>query len=152
IDADVSQGQPYFFMKFVQDGVPIDVYCRQNGLSIKEQLQLFRKVCEAVAHAHRKLVVHRDLKPANILIGSDGTPRLLDFGVAKILDPMHRGSAQAAPSTRVLMGTERYFSPEQARREPVDTSTDFSTDIYSLGVILYELLVGADPYDLERHS
>ena len=148
IDADVSQGQPYFVMDFVEDGLPIDVYCRGKTLSVKERLRLFRNVCEAVSYAHRKLVVHRDLKPANILISPDGTPRLLDFGVAKILDPAHRGSGQAAPSTRVLIGTERYFSPEQARREPVDTSTD----IYSLGVILYELLTGADPYNLANHE
>jgi serine/threonine protein kinase/tetratricopeptide (TPR) repeat protein len=149
IDADVGQGgQPYFVMEFVQEGLPIDAYCRQNGLSVKEILLLFRKVCDAVAYAHRKLVVHRDLKPGNILIGSDGAPRLLDFGVAKILDPAHRGSTQSAQSTRVLVGTERYFSPEQARREPVDTSTD----IYTLGVILYELLAGVDPYDLAHHT
>ncbi len=148
IDADVSAGQPYFVMEFVQDGLPIDVYCQENALSIRDRLVLFRKVCEAVAYAHRKLVVHRDLKPANILISTDGTPRLLDFGVAKILDPAHRGSDQVAASTRVLIGTERYFSPEQARREPVDTFTD----VYSLGVVLYELLAGTDPYDLARHE
>ena len=144
IDADVCEGQPYFVMEYVQDGLPIDQYCQEKALSVKERLVLFRKIGEAVSYAHRKLVVHRDLKPANILIAPDGTPRLLDFGVAKILDPSHRGSGQAAQSTRVLIGTERYFSPEQARREPVDTSTD----IYSLGVVLYELLSGTDPYDL----
>jgi serine/threonine protein kinase len=149
IDAGVSRdGQAYLVMDFVEDGLPIDAYCRERGLSIKDCLKLFRNVCDAVAYAHRKLVVHRDLKPSNILVTKDSTPRLLDFGVAKILDPVHRGGAQAAASTNVLVGTERYFSPEQARREPVDTSTD----IYSLGVILYELLVGTDPYDLEHHS
>jgi eukaryotic-like serine/threonine-protein kinase len=148
IDAGVSQeGQPYLVMDYVDDAVPIDVYCREHELSVKDRLLLFRNVCEAVAYAHRKLVVHRDLKPSNILVTKDGTPRLLDFGVAKILDPIHRGAAQAARSTYVLMGTERYFSPEQVRREPVDTSTD----VYTLGVILYELLVGTDPYDLEHH-
>jgi eukaryotic-like serine/threonine-protein kinase len=148
IDAGVSrEGQPYLVMDYVDDAVPIDVYCGEHELSVKDRLQLFRNVCEAVAYAHRKLVVHRDLKPSNILVTKDGTPRLLDFGVAKILDPIHRGGAQAASSTYVLMGTERYFSPEQVRREPVDTSTD----IYTLGVILYELLVGTDPYDLEHH-
>jgi eukaryotic-like serine/threonine-protein kinase len=149
IDAGVSrEGQPYLVMDYVDDAVPIDVYCSGHELSIKDRLLLFRNVCEAVAYAHRKLVVHRDLKPSNILVTKDGTPRLLDFGVAKILDPIHRGGAQAASSTYVLMGTERYFSPEQVRREPVDTSTD----IYTLGVILYELLVGTDPYDLEHHQ
>jgi eukaryotic-like serine/threonine-protein kinase len=149
IDAGLSkEAQPYLVMEYVDEALPIDAYCDQRALSIKERLLLFRKVCEAVSYAHRKLVVHRDLKPSNILVTKDGTPRLLDFGVAKILDPIHRGGAQAAASTNVLMGTERYFSPEQARREPVDTSTD----IYSLGVVLYELLVGGDPYELERHS
>jgi eukaryotic-like serine/threonine-protein kinase len=149
IDAGVSQeGQAYLVMDFVDDALAIDTYCTERKLSVKEKLQLFCKVCEAVAHAHRKLIVHRDLKPGNILVARDGTPRLLDFGVAKILDPTHRGSAQAASSTLLLVGTERYFSPEQARREPVDTATD----IYTLGVILYELLVGTDPYDLESHK
>ncbi|HEX3746768.1 MAG TPA: serine/threonine-protein kinase [Bryobacteraceae bacterium] len=148
IDADVNQGQPYFVMEYVQDGLPIDVYCRQKALSVKDRLALFRKVCEAISYAHRKLVVHRDLKPANILIAPDGTPRLLDFGIAKILDPARRGNPLAAQSTRVLMGTERYFSPEQARRESVDTATD----IYSLAVVLYELLTGTDPYDLARRN
>ncbi len=149
IDAGLSRdGQPYLVMDYVDDALPIDVYCRGKELSVKDRLQLFRKVCEAVAYAHRKLVVHRDLKPSNILVTKDGTPRLLDFGIAKILDPIHRSGAQAASSTYVLIGTERYFSPEQVRREPVDTSTD----IYTLGVILYELLVGTDPYDLEHHK
>jgi eukaryotic-like serine/threonine-protein kinase len=149
IDAGLSaEGQPYLVMDYVDDALPIDVYCREKDLSVKDRLLLFQKVCEAVAYAHRKLVVHRDLKPSNILVTKDGSPRLLDFGVAKILDPIHRSGAQVASSTYVLIGTERYFSPEQVRREPVDTSTD----IYTLGVILYELLVGADPYDLEHHQ
>jgi eukaryotic-like serine/threonine-protein kinase len=149
IDAGLSaEGQPYLVMDYVDDALPIDVYCREKDLSVKDRLLLFQKVCDAVAYAHRKLVVHRDLKPSNILVTKDGSPRLLDFGVAKILDPIHRSGAQAASSTYVLIGTERYFSPEQVRREPVDTSTD----IYTLGVILYELLVGADPYDLEHHK
>lgn len=148
IDAGLTrEGQAYLVMDFVEDGLPIDVYCREQEISVKDCLVLFRNVCEAVSYAHRKLVVHRDMKPGNILVTKDGTPRLLDFGVAKILDPVHRSGAQAASSTNVSVGTLRYFSPEQARQEPVDTSTD----IYSLGLIIYELLVGTDPYDLERH-
>lgn len=147
IDAGVTrEGQPYLVMEFVEDAEPIDVYCRDRGLPVRECLKLFQMVCEAVAHAHQKLIIHRDLKPENILVTKDGVPHLLDFGVAKILDPIHRSGERAAASTNVLVGTERYFSPEQARREPVDTTTD----IYSLGVILYELLTGADPYELHR--
>jgi serine/threonine protein kinase len=147
IDAGVTlEGQPYLVMEFVENAKPIDLYCRDNGLSARECLGLFQRVCEAVAHAHQKLIVHRDLKPENILVTDDGLPHLLDFGVAKILDPIHRSGDRAAPSTNVLVGTQRYLSPEQARREPVDTTTD----IYSLGVILYELLTGADPYELDR--
>jgi serine/threonine protein kinase len=147
IDAGLTrEGQAYLVMDFVEDALPIDVYCREREIPVKDCLLLFRNVCQAVSYAHRKLVVHRDLKPGNILVTKDGTPRLLDFGVAKILDPVHRSGAQAASSTNVSVGTLRYFSPEQARRETVDTSTD----IYSLGLILYELLVGTDPYDLEH--
>ncbi len=110
IDAGVTpEGQPYLVMEVVEDALPIDDYCAQH--SLKECLLLFRKVCEAVAYAHRKLVVHRDLKPGNILVTKDGTPRLLDFGVAKILDPIHRGTDEAAHSTNMLIGTERYWSP-----------------------------------------
>lgn len=147
IDAGLSrEGQAYLVMDFVDDALPIDVYCRERALSVKDCLRLFRNVCEAVSYAHRKLIVHRDLKPSNILVTKEGTPRLLDFGVAKILDPIHRGATQAAASTNIQIGTLRYFSPEQARLEPVDTSTD----IYSLGLVLYELLAGVDPYDLTR--
>jgi len=144
IDAGLSsEGQPYLVMEFIENALPIDGYCREHRLPVKDILLLFRKVCEAVAYAHRKLVVHRDLKPANILVTAEGAPHLLDFGIARILDPTHRAGNEAPPSIGILLGTERYFSPEQARREPLDTATD----IYSLGVILYELLVGADPYD-----
>ncbi len=149
IDAGLSaDGQAYLVMEYVEDASPIDVYCERHRFTVRDRLLLFRKVCDAVAYAHRKLVVHRDLKPANILVTADGTPRLLDFGVAKILDPAHRGAVQAASSTNVLVGTARYFSPEQARCEPVHTASD----IYSLGVILYQLLTGADPYDLDPRS
>jgi serine/threonine protein kinase len=144
IDAGLSsEEQPYLVMEFIEKALPIDSYCRDHRLPVKDILLLFRRVCEAVSYAHRKLVVHRGLKPANILVTADGAPHLLDFGIARILDPTHRAGDEAPPSIGILLGTERYFSPEQARREPLDTATD----IYSLGVILYELLVGADPYN-----
>ncbi|HEY3741727.1 MAG TPA: protein kinase [Bryobacteraceae bacterium] len=146
IDGGVTeQGQPFLVMELVENGEPLDVYCRQRQLSLEQTLSLFQKVCEGVFYAHQRMVVHRDLKPANILVTPDGLPHLLDFGVAKILDPSHRSTGEAAHSSHVLLGTERYFSPEQARMEPLDQSTD----IYSLGLILYELLTGTDPYDFE---
>jgi serine/threonine protein kinase len=147
IDAGVTtEGQPYLVMEFMEDAKPIDTYCREDRLAVADCLRLFQRICEAVAYAHQRMIVHRDLKPENILVTRDGLPHLLDFGVAKILDPIHRSGDRLAPSTNVLVGTQRYFSPEQAKREPVDTTTD----IYSLGVILYELLTGTDPYNLDR--
>ena len=133
---------PYFVMELV-DGVPIDRYCRQQDLSIRERLRLFQKVCSAVQFAHRNLVVHRDLKPNNVLITSDGEPKLLDFGIAKLLDDgMAAMTLDTAPGHGAM--TPRYASPEQIRLEPVTTASD----VYSLGVLLYELLTGRTPYRL----
>ena len=130
IDGGVTEdGQPYLVMQLVENGEPLDTYCRKHQCSMNQRLVLFQKICEAVSYAHKNLVVHRDLKPGNILVTPDGTPHLLDFGVAKILDPVHRAGSEAAHSSHVLLGTERYFSPEQARMETLDQSTD----IYSLG-------------------
>jgi len=136
-DAGISaEGVPYFVMEYV-DGVPIDQYCDSHRLRTKERLKLFETVCESVQYAHRHLVVHRDLKPANILVSADGIPKLLDFGVAKILDPWGSGLVEATHSLLNPM-TPGYASPEQARGEKVTTASD----IYSLGVVLYELLTG----------
>ena len=131
---------PYFVMEYVE-GEPIDRYCRTRGLSIAERLALFRRVCSTVQFAHQNLVIHRDLKPGNILITADGHPRLLDFGIAKLLDD---SLAASAVETELGQGpmTLRYASPEQIRLEPVTTASD----VYSLGVLLYELLTGLDPY------
>src|SRR5262249_10338713 len=102
-------GLPYFVMEFV-DGEPITTYCRRHGLAVSEKLKLFRKVCSAVQHAHQKLVVHRDLKPSNILITEDGTPKLLDFGIAKLLSP-DPSRAQTRTETALRLMTPEYASP-----------------------------------------
>src|SRR5713226_3949372 len=135
-----SDGVPFFVMEYV-DGVPIDEYCRRRELRTEEILQLFRTVCDGVAFAHRKLVVHRDLKPSNILVTEDGTPKLLDFGIAKLLDP-ETGEKSEHTVTMLGVMTPDYASPEQVRGEQVTTATD----VYSLGVLLYELLSGHRPH------
>ncbi len=132
-------GIPYLVMEYV-DGVPIDQYCRTHGLAIRERLQLFCRVCDAVSHAHRNLVVHRDLKPSNILIAEDGTPKLLDFGIARLIaDDGPSGMPLTMTGMRML--TPEYASPEQVRGEPITTAAD----VYSLGVLLFELLTGQRP-------
>jgi serine/threonine protein kinase/tetratricopeptide (TPR) repeat protein len=132
-------GRPYFVMEYVE-GKPIVAYCRAHKLELPAVLDLFRKVCDAVSCAHRNLVVHRDLKASNILVATDGSPRLLDFGIAKLLDPQSR-TEDTAPAGR--MCTLDCASPEQIRGESVTTSTD----IYSLGILLFELIAGKAPWD-----
>jgi serine/threonine-protein kinase len=135
-----EDGRPYLVMEHV-DGVPIDAYCRDRDLSTDERIRLFAKVCGAVQHAHRNLVVHRDLKPSNVLVTAEGEPKLLDFGIAKVLDP--GGAAAGATMTQDRRFTPHYASPEQARGELITTATD----VYSLGALLYELLTGTRPHD-----
>ncbi len=134
---ETDDGSPFLVLEFV-DGQPITDYCAK--LDRTARLHLFLKVCEAVEHAHRNLVVHRDLKPANILVTATGEPKLLDFGIAKLLDP---GSSQTQTGFAAL--TPDYASPEQVRGEPITTASD----VYSLGVILYQLLTGRKPYALD---
>ncbi len=131
-----ADGRPFFVMDHVE-GHPIDVYCRERGLSIEARLRLFLFVCEAVAYAHRGLVVHRDLKPGNILVTSGGIPKLLDFGVAKLLTP-DSGGAFTRTASPVLPLTPEYASPEQWKALPVTTAID----VFALGSVLYELLSG----------
>ena len=134
------QGLPYLVMEFV-DGEPIDSYCDQQKLTIPERLLLFRKVCDAVAYAHRRLVVHRDLKPQNILVDEAGAPILLDFGIAKLLAPEEFGLAEEVTQTGYRPMSPAYASPEQVRGDELGTPSD----IYSLGILLYEILTGHRP-------
>ena len=131
-----EDGRPYLVMEYIE-GTPITEYAEQHKLSIRERLGLFRTVCLAVQFAHQNLVVHRDLKPGNILVTPDGTPKLLDFGIAKLLEP-----DADVTLTSVRLMTPECASPEQVRGQPITTASD----IYSLGVLLYHLLTGESPY------
>lgn len=136
-----ADGLPYFVMEYVE-GDEIRKYAVNNGLGLKDRLGLFQKVCSAVASAHQKLIVHRDIKPTNILVTSDGDPKLLDFGIAKLISPDWDPDAGESTLTQFRIMTPEYASPEQIAGEPTTTSTD----VYSLGVVLYELLTGHRPY------
>jgi len=147
-DAGVTdEGMPFFAMEYIE-GLDLDAYCESHRLSIEERLTLFRKVCDAVHYAHQNLVVHRDLKPGNIIVTEDGQPKLLDFGIAKLINPdLGKVSGDpTAPEFRVM--TPEYASPEQVRGNPITTASD----VYSLGVMLYELLSGHAPYQLSSRA
>lgn len=142
-----EDGRHYLVMEYV-DGVPIDRYCAEQNLNVPQRLELFLKVCDAVHFAHRNLVVHRDLKPSNILVDSDGEPKLLDFGIAKLLRPesFPQTVLPTAPGWRAM--TPEYASPEQVQGKLITTASD----VYSLAVVLYQLLTGRRPYRLESRS
>jgi serine/threonine-protein kinase len=145
LDAGVSgAGQPYLVLEYV-DGQPIDAYVKERQLPQAALLQLFQQVLAAVGHAHANLVVHRDLKPSNILVTGDGRVKLLDFGIAKLLD-VESGDVLTSEGSRAL--TPRYAAPEQVRGEPLSTATD----VYALGVLLYLLLSGRHPTAPERST
>jgi len=131
-----DDGIPYLVMELIE-GEPIDRYCDEHKLSVTERLRLFRQVCVAVHYAHQRLVIHRDIKPSNVMVTKEGEPKLLDFGIAKIVSPIHD-----AQTTFTLAMTPEYASPEQIRGEAITTATD----VYSLGVVLYQLLTGRSPY------
>ena len=142
-----ADARPYLVMEWV-DGAPITEYCRSRNLLLRRRLELFLSVCHAVAHAHGNLVVHRDLKPSNILITPEGVPKLLDFGIAKIVSPDTSPDGAAMTMAGALALTPEYASPEQVRGEPATTATD----IYSLGAVLYELLSAARPHRFETRT
>src|SRR3984885_10487144 len=137
----LADGTPWFVMEYV-DGLQLTEYCRQRKCSIDQRLRLFHAVCEAVLYAHQNAVIHRDLKPSNILVKNDGSVRLLDFGIAKQIDGADAPADQTRTALRLM--TPAYASPEQIRGERVG----IQTDVYSLGVILYELLAERLPFDL----
>ncbi len=142
-----DEGIPYLVMELIE-GQPITEYCAKHELAFRARLQLFLQVCAAVHYAHQHLIIHRDIKPQNVLVTPDGTPKLLDFGIAKILDADSSQPSLTATITGFRLLTPRYASPEQIRGEPMTTATD----VYSLGVVLYELLTGLSPYDLANVS
>jgi serine/threonine-protein kinase len=147
LDAGISEdSQPYLALEYV-DGEPITDWCRARALALDARLRLFLQTCEAVSHAHANLIVHRDLKPSNILVTPLDEVRLLDFGIAKLLDLGELAPDQTRTGLRTAF-TLHYAAPEQIRGEPVTTMTD----VYSLGVVLYELLTDARPYRLKRQS
>src|SRR5205085_11658989 len=141
-----AEGLPYFVMEYVE-GLPIDEYCNAHALSVSERLKLFREVCSAVSYAHRHLVIHRDIQRCNILVTLEGVPKLLDFGIAKILQ-QGETAGPLATMTAVRRMTPEYASPEQVRGEPMTTASD----VYSLGVVLYELLTRQFPYRFASQS
>jgi non-specific serine/threonine protein kinase/serine/threonine-protein kinase len=140
-----EDGLPYFVMEYVE-GDPITAFCKRRNLSVPERLRLFRTVCAAVHFAHQNLVVHRDLKPGNILVTTKGIPKLLDFGIAKLLNPEQAPLPTEMTVAGLRLFTPNYASPEQILGERITTSCD----IYSLGVLLYELLTGHRPYRLQN--
>jgi eukaryotic-like serine/threonine-protein kinase len=145
----VSAGRPYFVMELVR-GIRITDYCDQNKLSIKERLDLFIKVCQAIQHAHQKGIIHRDIKPSNILVTlHDGVPvpKVIDFGIAKATQGKLT-DATVYTQLHQFIGTPAYMSPEQAEMSGLDIDT--RSDIYSLGVLLYELLTGTTPFDAKE--
>jgi non-specific serine/threonine protein kinase/serine/threonine-protein kinase len=147
IDGGATEdGRPYIVMEYVE-GQPIDTWCDEHRSTTRERIALFRKVCAAVQYAHQNLVVHRDLKPSNVLVTADGEPKLLDFGIAKLLDPTRPAITQDLTHGLRFM-TPEYASPEQVRGRPVATPSD----VYSLGAVLYQLLTGHVPHRFTTRS
>ncbi|MBI3426773.1 MAG: protein kinase [Acidobacteria bacterium] len=144
---NTEQGWPYLVMEYIE-GVPLAQYCQQQKTPLAQRLALFRDVCGAVQYAHQNLIIHRDLKPGNILVTAAGEAKLLDFGIAKLLDPQHHQLTAHATLTGTQLMTPEYASPEQMRGEQITTASD----VYSLGVLLYELLTGQSPYRFKSQA
>jgi len=136
-----NDGLPFLVMEYIE-GRPITVFAREHGLSIRARVQLVRAVCAALQYAHQNLIIHRDVKPSNILVEEDGTPKLVDFGIAKLLAPVSAFEREARTRTGHALFTPEYASPEQVRGEAVSTATD----VYSVGAVLYELVTGQPPH------
>lgn len=147
LEGGTTDGIPYLVMEYI-DGEPITDYCNKRDLPVRERLELFRSVCDAVQYAHRNLVIHRDLKPSNILVTSEGVTKLLDFGIAKLLNPELTDGLPTATISPIRLMTPEYASPEQVRGEQVTTATD----VYSLGAVLYELLTQERPHQFKTRS
>ncbi len=142
-----NEGLPYLVMEYVK-GTPLITYCDTNNLTIEQRLDLFKLVCQAVQHAHNNAVIHRDLKPSNILVTEDGKVKILDFGIAKLLEPEEVSENLFQTRTGARMLTMGYAAPEQVEGEAVTTATD----TYALGILLYKLLTGVHPFDLEKKN
>ncbi|MEM8679797.1 MAG: serine/threonine-protein kinase, partial [Planctomycetota bacterium] len=150
LDAGTTEkGRPFFVMELVE-GVPITQFCDQQRMNNQQRLPLFIDVCQAIQHAHSKSIIHRDIKPTNVLVTVEGgkpIPKVIDFGVAKAIDQSDLNRSMITRFSQVV-GTPLYMSPEQA--DPGGIDIDTRTDVYSLGVLLYELLTGTTPFDRQR--
>jgi serine/threonine protein kinase len=142
-----AEGVAYFVMEFVE-GQRLDEYCDAHKLATTERLKLFLQICSAVQYAHQHLIIHRDIKPGNILVNAEGVPKLLDFGIAKILESSGIADQPEQTISLVRLLTPEYASPEQIKGDPITTASD----VYSLGVVLYELLTGCTPYDVPTYT
>jgi serine/threonine protein kinase len=142
-----AEGVPYFVMELVE-GQRIDMYCDGHKLTTSERLDLFLQICSAVQYAHQHLIIHRDIKPGNILVNAEGVPKLLDFGIAKILESSSVENQYEQTVSLLRLLTPEYASPEQVKGEPITTASD----VYSLGVVLYELLTGCTPYNVSNRT
>ena len=142
-----DDGLPYYVMEYVE-GLPINYFCDERKLALVERLKLVQQICAAIAYAHDKQIVHRDIKPGNILVTNDGTVKLLDFGIAKLLSAHLAADTVGETATAVRLMTPEYASPEQVRGLPVTPASD----VYSLGMLLYELLMGRRPYRLQSYA